>query len=256
MGPGPHREGTGDRAVAGVLVVVQEDPLAAVLLPPLDGHQVRRPTCHLPADRDRGVPHIDEVPARLDRDEDVQSTSTGGLRPARHPELVEDLAHHCGRGRPRRGSRCPAAGRDPAATHRGGPRRVRSPPTGWNTMVPRFAHQAITAGSVGRDLVGGAARGERDLRGSRSSRARASGRASGRTPRRGSTRRPRCAIVTPGSTPSGQRSSAVGRSTHVLEHQLRHGGVVLHHLQLGVARLGEVDLVRVGHPHLAASRPR
>ena len=97
MRAGPYRVGGGDGAVAGGLVVVDEDALAALLLPPLDGHLVRHPALQLPADGDGGAPDLGEGPARLDRHEDVQAASAGGLGPAAQPaELVQHGAQFVG----------------------------------------------------------------------------------------------------------------------------------------------------------------
>ena len=142
-----YGEGTGDRAVAGVLVVVEEDPFAAVLLPPFNGDKVRGLAGHLAADPDGGMTHVDEVPTRFDRDEDV------GPRP---PDVfgqpcIPSSSGSRARSRtppPRHRSPSRVAGLDQAqfirVVHVGRGHRP-----GWNTIVPRLAHHTMTAGSVG-----------------------------------------------------------------------------------------------------------
>src|SRR4051812_44624788 len=62
--PGPDAVSTGDRLVARHPVEVEEDPLAALLLPPLGRRDVRAPAFDLARDGDRRMPHVDE---RVDR---------------------------------------------------------------------------------------------------------------------------------------------------------------------------------------------
>src|SRR4029077_4562191 len=57
---GPHAVSGCDRAIAGVLVVVDEDALAALLLPPVRRHLTRKPPLELPPERDRGVTYVGE----------------------------------------------------------------------------------------------------------------------------------------------------------------------------------------------------
>src|SRR5262249_57725087 len=88
---GPDAVGRGDRAVAGVLVVVDEDALAALLLPPLGRHLAREAPLELPPEGDRRVADVGERPARLDPDVDVDAAAPRGLREADVAEIVE---HH------------------------------------------------------------------------------------------------------------------------------------------------------------------
>ena len=85
----------GDRAVPAVLVEVDEDPLAALLLPPGRGHAVVA-LLQLAAEADRGVPHVDELPARLDPHEDMDAAVAAGLGPSPQPQLLEQLARDPG----------------------------------------------------------------------------------------------------------------------------------------------------------------
>ena len=85
----PDAVGRGDRAVAGVLVVVDEDALAALLLPPLRGHLAGQPPLELAPERDRRVADVGERPARLDPHVDVHAAAARGLREARVAELAQ-----------------------------------------------------------------------------------------------------------------------------------------------------------------------
>ena len=88
----PHAVGRGDRAIAGVLVVVDEDALAALLLPPLGRHLARQAPLELAPEGDRGVADVGERPARLDPDVDVDAAASRGLREAGVAELVQQRA--------------------------------------------------------------------------------------------------------------------------------------------------------------------
>ena len=88
----PHAVGRGDGAIARVLVVVDEDALAALLLPPLRRHLARQPPLELAPEGDRGVADVRERPARLDPDVDVDASASRGLREAGVAELVQEHA--------------------------------------------------------------------------------------------------------------------------------------------------------------------
>ena len=92
VGAAAHRVGGGDRAVARVLVVVDEDALAALLLPPRGRHELGA-ALDLAGERERAAAHDREVPLRLDPARDVDAAVAGRLRPARPPHLRERLAH-------------------------------------------------------------------------------------------------------------------------------------------------------------------
>ena len=136
------------------------------------------------AEADRGMPHVDEVPARLDPDVDVDAPVARRLREAGDAQLVEQRPRLVARADRRRRSRCPAAGRGRSAARRDGRRRRGGPATGGTTIVPICAAQAATAGSVGQTSSAVPARRERDLRPSRRTAARPWAPASGRTRRR------------------------------------------------------------------------
>ena len=93
VGPAAHRVGRGDRPVARVLVVVDEDALAALLLPPGGGDLLRQPPLDLAREGERAAAHDRELPLRLDPAGDVDAAVAGGLRPARPPHLAERLPH-------------------------------------------------------------------------------------------------------------------------------------------------------------------
>ena len=128
-GLGPHAVGGRDRAVAGVLVVVDEHALAALLLPPLRRHLARQPAFELAAERDRGVADVGEGPARLDPHVDVDAAPAGGLGEADVAQVVEQLPRLRRRRGPRPRSPSRAGGRGRGAARRGGPRRPRAPAT-------------------------------------------------------------------------------------------------------------------------------
>jgi ribosome-associated protein len=76
----------------GILVVVDEDALAALLLPPLRRHAARHAPLQLAPERDRGVAHVGERPARLDPHVDVDAAAAGRLREARIAQLLQQRA--------------------------------------------------------------------------------------------------------------------------------------------------------------------
>ena len=97
-GTGAHRPRAEDGLVRRVLVVVDEDAAAALLLPPGRGDQLGAAPLELARGGDRRRPHLVRVPARLEPDVDVQAAVPGRLRVADHPELVEQAAELAGRG--------------------------------------------------------------------------------------------------------------------------------------------------------------
>src|ERR687891_325198 len=80
------------RTVASVLVVVDEDALAALLLPPLRRHLPRQAPLQLAAEGDRRVADVRERPARLDPDVDVDAPASRGLRKAGVAEVAQERA--------------------------------------------------------------------------------------------------------------------------------------------------------------------
>ena len=60
-----HRICGCNRAVTSILVVVDKDLLAALLLPPLCRDELRCPTLEFAPEGDRSVTHINEVPPQL-----------------------------------------------------------------------------------------------------------------------------------------------------------------------------------------------
>src|SRR5204862_4285879 len=89
---GPYAVGGGDGAIARVLVVVDEDALPALLLPPLGRHLARQTPLELTPEGDRGVAHVGERPAWLDPDVYVDAPASGGLRETDAAKLVEKHA--------------------------------------------------------------------------------------------------------------------------------------------------------------------
>src|SRR5918994_5301670 len=78
----PDRPGRRDRAVARVLVVVDEHCFASLLLPPGRRDQAGRTALDLAGKGDRGSPHLDEGPARLDSYTAVDAATAARLREA------------------------------------------------------------------------------------------------------------------------------------------------------------------------------
>ena len=66
-------------SVSGVLVVVDEDGLTALLLPPGRRHQRRRAPFDLASEGDGGSPHLDESPSRLDPHAHVDTPTAARL---------------------------------------------------------------------------------------------------------------------------------------------------------------------------------
>lgn len=105
LGPGErHRHGRdgclagrvrrGEGAIPRVLVVVDEQPLAALFLPPGRGDRIGRAAFDLAGQRDPGPAHLDEIPVRLDPDEHVHAPPTRCLRIPHVAEFVEDRFQH------------------------------------------------------------------------------------------------------------------------------------------------------------------
>ena len=91
--PSAHRVRGEDRAVARVLVVVDEHALAALLLPPRGRDELRRAPLDLARERERAAAHDGELPVRLDAAVDVHAAVAARLRPADVADLVEHLVH-------------------------------------------------------------------------------------------------------------------------------------------------------------------
>src|SRR5262245_52119516 len=77
--PRPHGPGAEDGLVRGVLVVVDEDPLAPLLLPPRGGDDVGVAALELAGGCHGGRPHLVRVPARLEAGVHVAAPVAGGL---------------------------------------------------------------------------------------------------------------------------------------------------------------------------------
>src|SRR5581483_11202630 len=77
-------------------VVVDEDLLAALLLPPRGRHEVGRATLDLACERERSAADDAELPVRLDAAVDVDAAIAARLRPADEADLAEHLMHDGG----------------------------------------------------------------------------------------------------------------------------------------------------------------
>src|SRR5262249_36185151 len=85
-----------DRPIARVLVVVDEDALASLLLPPCRRDELGRAPLDLARECERAAPHDAELPVRLDPAVDVNAAVAARLRPADVADLVEHLVHDRG----------------------------------------------------------------------------------------------------------------------------------------------------------------
>ena len=209
----------------------------ALLLPPLRGGDRRGPPLDVAGERQRRPPDLRVRPARLDPDVDVDPARAGRLRPADEPDGLERLAgdeRDLADLRPRRR---PAPGRGRPAARRGG----RGPRPGPG------------AGS------GRCSRGWRPRRGRPRRRGR-SRRRSGRTGTSASRSRSQSGRLSGArfwknaspSAPSTKRLSAIGRPPSAAQRAVGDREVVLDEVELRVAGLREVDLVRVRDRDLAA----
>src|SRR4029077_2410330 len=87
--PGANGVGRRDRPITRVLVVVDEDALAPLLLPPRRRDELRRAALDLARERQRAPAHLAEAPLRLDSARDMDPAIARRLRPADEAELVE-----------------------------------------------------------------------------------------------------------------------------------------------------------------------
>ncbi len=95
VGRGPHRVGGCDRAILGVLVVVDEHAVA-LLLPPLAGGKTRCARFDFARERERAAAHFVEAPAWLRDGQDVHAARTGSLGPADQTKVMKNRADHAG----------------------------------------------------------------------------------------------------------------------------------------------------------------
>src|SRR5262249_56677799 len=89
VGPRPEGVGGCDGPVACVLVVVDEDALAALLLPPRRRDELRCAALDLAREREGAATYLAEAPLRLDAARDVDAAVARRLRPSDVPELLQ-----------------------------------------------------------------------------------------------------------------------------------------------------------------------
>ena len=106
-GTGAHRPGAEDGLVRRVLVEVDEDAPAALLLPPCGGDQLGAAALELACGRDRRGAHLVGVPARLEPHVDVEAAVPRRLRVAGMPSSSSRARTSAAAARTRR-SRRPA----------------------------------------------------------------------------------------------------------------------------------------------------
>ena len=230
-----HRVRRRDRAVLGVLVVVDEDPVPFLLPPPGRG-LLRRAALDLAGQRHRRAAHLAERPARHDPRVDVEAARPGRLRPAGQAVVGQHRPRHHGHVPDLR----PLHPRHRVQVHPQlvgvvqvpGPHRVR---------VQVDAAEVDHPGQLGRvadhDLLGGAAGREAQLGGLDPVRALP----------RGALLEERLAL--------GALHEALQRHRPAADAAQRargHRQVIPHQVQLGVPGPREVDLLRVGDRHLPA----
>ena len=208
----------------------------ALLLPPFRGGEVGRATLHVPGQRERRAAHLRERPARLDPDVDVDPARARCLRPADQPDRLERLARdqrHLADLRPLHArDRVQVDAQLVGMVEVLGADRVR---------VEVDAAEVVDPGQAGRvvddDLVGGPPR------------------------REGQGRRPDELGDVLGCPLLEERLAGRAIDEALERHRppagaaqrpIRDRDVVLDEVELGVARLREVDLARVRDRHLAA----
>src|SRR5213595_1849718 len=92
LGCRSHRICAGDRPIASILVVVDENAVA-LLLPPLGRRELRRPALHFACQRERTAAHLVVSPKRLDANVDVNPALAGCLGIAGELEVLEHVVH-------------------------------------------------------------------------------------------------------------------------------------------------------------------
>ena len=127
--PRPHGPGPEHGLVRGVLVVVDEDALAPLLLPPGRGDEVGSAALELAGHGHCGRPHLVGVPPRLQAGVDVDAPVAGGLGERRRCPARRGAPSPRRPPAPPPRSRCPAGDRGRGAARR----RGRGRPPGWAT---------------------------------------------------------------------------------------------------------------------------
>jgi hypothetical protein len=210
----------------------------ALLLPPLAGGSLGFPPFHLARESQRGPPDVVVVPARLDSYVDVDATGSRGLGEAAQSVLLQDLpdAHR------HLADRVPSHPRRGVEVHA---QLVRAVEVG----SPDRVGVEIDHSEVDRpDQVGGVVDDQLGCR--------------------APAREGECRGLEPLGRPLGHAlleeelaAGAVDEALHrprplpqLDNRRFFYCEVVLGDVELGVARLGEEHLVRVGEPDLAAGR--
>ena len=142
-----HRVRRGDRAVARVLVVVDEDLLAALLLPPGSRHELGSTPLDLPCEGERAAAHDRELPVRLDPHRDVDPAVARGLRPADVP-ISSSVSPTTAATRLPSANVVPGCGSTSIRSSSGRSTSARRDGHGWKSTTARFAAQTTCATSV------------------------------------------------------------------------------------------------------------
>ena len=236
VGERPDRVGGRHGPVLRVLVVVEEHPVA-LLLPPLGGRDRGRTPLDVARERERRPPNLAVGPAALDAHVDVDAPRPRRLRPADQPHRVEGLvddAGHVAHLRPGHARhRVEVDAQLVGVLHVVGAHGVRVEVDAAEVRDPREARRLVDD-----DLVGRPTRRERQRRD-----------AHPLGPVVGRPLLEERLLVDPVDEPlERHRPAADARQRPVGD-----GDEVGHHVELGVAGLGEVDLVGVRDRDLAAA---
>ena len=140
------------RAVAVGLVEVDEDPLAALLLPPVRRDLVGHAPLELARRGDHRVTHLEELVGRLDRAEDVDAAVAARLDQRLEPRLGRTSRSACAAGTASAKS-VPGCGSRSMRSSTGLSVSPASDAHGWNTIVFICTAHTIAAG-LGQDELG------------------------------------------------------------------------------------------------------
>ena len=91
--PGPCEPGAEHRLVRCILIEIDEDPFATLLLPPLGRDQIGMPSFELSGQRHRAGANLEAVPPRLEPDVDVEAPVPRRLGVPDHTQLGEQGPH-------------------------------------------------------------------------------------------------------------------------------------------------------------------
>src|SRR5215207_10628311 len=252
LGLGGRSDGVrrGNCAVTGHLVEVDEDPPTALLFPPANRGVVRHPASKLSAQCDYRMPSLDEAVRWLDGNEHVDTTTATGLGVAHEASIVEDTAKLV-----RRPYRVGEVGAglwvkiDAELVYALG-----IEPLDWPRVIAQRAQIGHPSdhGQLGRtDFVSRSTRWKGDGDG-----LHPVGHSLARRPLlveglpMGVSTRAQLNVWSVSARPALHGDRAILKRG---EHPVTHRQHVFHHVDLGQPDVGEVHLVRAGHPYGAVT---